>query len=72
MFWDVSLEEIGQSLKLFSRVSFFVEATDQSLSHASSGLFYPLMKTVNQGFIRQRPFLARKSKNDKQYLCWGV
>lgn len=50
LFWDLSLEEIGQSLKLFS-LSFFVEVTDQSLSHASSGPFLPLMNTVNQVFL---------------------
>lgn len=49
LFWDLSLEEIDQSLKLFP-LFFCVEATDQSLSHASSGLFSPLMKTVNQVF----------------------
>lgn len=50
LFWDLSLEEIGRSLKLFS-LSFFVEVTDQSLSHASSGPFSPLMNTVNQVFF---------------------
>lgn len=50
LFWDLSLAETDQSLKLFS-LSVVVEATDQSLNHVSSGLFSPLMKTVNQAFM---------------------
>lgn len=49
LFWDLSLEETGRSLNLFS-LSFFVEVTDQSPSRASFGPFWPLMKTVNQVF----------------------
>lgn len=61
LFWDVSLEVIGRSLRLFSRVSFFAVVTDQSQSHASSGSFLPLMNTMNQGYyLKTVQFLAKK------------
>lgn len=60
LFWDASLEVTGQSLRLFSHVSFFAAVTDQSQSHASSGSFLPLMNTMNRGYyLKTVPFLAK-------------
>lgn len=72
LFLDRSLEETGQSLMVFS-LSFFVEVTDQSLSHASSGPYLPLMNTVNQVFhLTKEAFSLQENQRMVTNICMMV